>query len=327
MLGTIAKASEKERQAIFLEASKVNKMPASMIEKDFWVCWTLKRLFSDAELQKTLCFKGGTSLSKVFKVIERFSEDIDLILDWDTVANGKDIKLSSKTQQDKRNKEINGAAQVYIATILKDKIEKLVQGICTVTLDEFDGNTLQINYPKGITDKYLLPHIKLEIGPLAAWTPNKTYPIKPYIDGINENLIIDEIKVPTIILERTFWEKVTILHREHFRSSDKPNPERYSRHYYDLYKIGYSDFFESALARTDLLTQVVEFKQTFYPCAWARYDLAIQGSIKLMPTEENIKYLKEDYAKMQGMIFGDYPSWEEILSFLEKLENKINSKI
>ena len=324
MLEKIAASAETERKAVFIEAASINKIPASMIEKDFWVCWTLNRLFSDLELQKILCFKGGTSLSKVFGVIERFSEDIDLILDWDTVLNGKEIRLGSKTQQDKRNKEINEEAQVYIATTLKEKVENIVGDICIVAIDEFDGNTLQINYPKGIEDKYLLPHIKLEIGPLAAWTPNKMYPIKPYIDGIG-NIAIEEIKVPTIILERTFWEKVTILHREHFRTSDKAQPERYSRHYYDLYKIGYSDFLESALQRTDLLNQVVEFKKTFYPCGWARYDLAVLGSIELMPTDENIDFLKDDYKKMQGMIFGDYPSWDDILSFLNKLQAKINS--
>lgn len=324
MLEKIAAAAEKERKAIFLEASKINKIPAAMIEKDFWVCWTLKRLFSDAELQKILCFKGGTSLSKVFKVIERFSEDIDLILDWNTVAKGKDIKLGSRTQQDKRNKEINEDAQFYIATTLKNKITNLVGDICKVIVDETDGNTLKIEYPKGISDKYILPHIKLEIGPLAAWTPNEKFSMKPYIDEIGD-INIPEIIVPTIKIERTFWEKVTILHKEHFRTPEKPNPERYSRHYYDLYKIGYSDLFESALARTDLLTQVVEFKKTFYPCAWARYDLAKQGTIELLPTDGNIKYLKDDYAKMKGMIFGEYPSWEEILVFLEKLQEKINN--
>jgi len=324
MLEKIAAAAADERKAVFLEAASINKIPAAMIEKDFWVCWTLNRLFSDFELQKILCFKGGTSLSKVFGVIERFSEDIDLILDWDTVLNGKEIKLGSKTQQDKRNKEINEDAQAYIGTTLKDKIEAIVGDICVVAIDEFDANTLQVSYPKGIDDKYLLPHIKLEIGPLAAWTPNETYPIKPYIDGIGK-ITIDAINVPTIVLKRTFWEKVTILHREHFRTSDKANPERYSRHYYDLYKIGYSDFLESALERVDLLTQVVDFKNTFYPCAWARYDLAKIGTIELIPTKENIKFLKDDYKKMQGMIFGDYPSWDEVLSFLTKLQNKINS--
>jgi hypothetical protein len=286
----------------------------------------LNRLFSDPELQKILCFKGGTSLSKVFGVIDRFSEDIDLILDWNTLSNGKEIIQPSKNKQSKRNEEINEDAKIYIATILKEQIEKLVGDICSVSIDEFDGNTLQIEYPKGITDKYLLPHIKLEIGPLAAWTPNKKYPIKPYIDGASENIKIENIYVPTIILERTFWEKVTILHKEHFRTSERNNPERYSRHYYDLYKIGKSEMINSSLARTDLLKEVVEFKERFYPCAWARYDLAVQGSLKLLPTEENKKYLKDDYKKMQGMIFGEYPAWEDILIFLEEMEVEINCR-
>jgi hypothetical protein len=326
MLEKIAAAAAAERKAIFLEASEINKIPAAMIEKDFWVCWTLNRLFSDIELQNILCFKGGTSLSKVFKVIERFSEDIDLILDWDTIANGKEIYQPSHKKQKKLNDEIREKSNIYISTTLKNKIERVVSDICSVTVDETNCKILQINYPKGLNNNYLLPHIKLEIGPLAAWTPNKKYIIKPYIDGINKNIQIKGIEVPTIILERTFWEKITILHREHYRPDGRLTPIRYSRHYYDLYKIGYSDFLEAALARTDLLTQVVDFKKTFYTCAWARYDLAKPGNIELLPTEKNIKYLKDDYAKMKGMIFGDYPSWEEIIDFMKKLENKINSK-
>jgi len=143
MLEKIAAAAADERKAVFLEAASINKIPAAMIEKDFWVCWTLNRLFSDFELQKILCFKGGTSLSKVFGVIERFSEDIDLILDWDTVLNGKEIKLGSKTQQDKRNKEINEDAQAYIGAILKDKIESIVGDICVKKV------TIKIRTKKG----------------------------------------------------------------------------------------------------------------------------------------------------------------------------------
>lgn len=325
MLEKIAAAASAERKAIFLEAASIKNISAAMIEKDFWVCWTLNRLFSDPELQKTLCFKGGTSLSKVFGVIERFSEDIDLILDWNTITNGQEVIQPSKNKQNKKNEEINEAAQNYISTTLKDKVSKLVGDICAINVDEFDKNTLQIEYPKGISDLYLLPHIKLEIGPLATWTPNEKHPIKPYIDNINKNIKIADIIVPTIILERTFWEKVTILHREHFRTEGKDSPERYSRHYYDLYKIGNSEFFEAALLRIDLLEQVVEFKKRFYTCAWARYDLAVPGSLELLPTEENIKYLKDDYEKMKGMIFGEYPSWENILEDLKELERTLNS--
>lgn len=238
------------------------------------------------------------------------------------------MKLYShpKTNKAKKNEEINKNAKTYIATTLKEQIEKLVDDICSVSVDEFDGNTLQIEYPKSVNDKYLLPHIKLEIGPLASWTPNKKYPIKPYIDGVSENIKIENIYVPTIIIERTFWEKVTILHKEYFRTSERNNPERYSRHYYDLYKIGKSDMIHSSLARTDLLKEVVDFKERFYPCSWARYDLAVQGSLKLLPAKENKNYLKNDYKKMQSMIFGEYPSWEDILMFLEEMEVKINCR-
>jgi len=325
MLEKIATAAAAERKAIFIEAANIKKIPAAMIEKDFWVCWTLNRLFSNNNLSKILRFKGGTSLSKVFGVIERFSEDIDLILDWNIISGTKEIIQPSNTRQDARNKEIIEESKAYISTTLKKQIEKVVNDICKVIVEEENISILQIQYPKGIEDDYILPHIKLEIGPLAAWTPNETYTIKPYIDGINKNLVIDDIKVPTIILERTFWEKVTILHREHYRPDGRYTPIRYSRHYYDLYQIGSSKMIDSIIQRTDLLEQVVEFKKRFYMCGWAKYDLAVRGSIELMPNSENKKYLKDDYTKMKGMIFGDYPSWEEILIFLEKLQEKINN--
>ena len=224
MLEKIAKIKPTERKNVFLEAASDIKINAAMIEKDFWVCWTLNRLFADNELSKLLCFKGGTSLSKVFKLIERFSEDIDLILNWDVVLKGRNIIQSSNTKQDLMNKKINAEAQIYISTILKAKIEKVINDICTIEVDSDDKNILKIQYPKGIDDKYILPYVKLEIGPLAAWTPNKILALKPYIDCLN-TLNIHDIFVPTIVAERTFWEKVTILHREHYRDEKRKHPE------------------------------------------------------------------------------------------------------
>lgn len=107
MLETIARTTVQERKAIFLEAAKIKKMNVSMIEKDFWVCWTLKQLFTDTKLQKILYFKGGTSLSKVFHVIERFSEDIDLILDYNVILNGKELIQPSKNRQNLLNNNLS----------------------------------------------------------------------------------------------------------------------------------------------------------------------------------------------------------------------------
>ncbi len=325
MLEKIAQAPSSERKAIFLEAAKKKKMNASMIEKDFWVCWTLNRLFSNPNLQKLLCFKGGTSLSKVFNVIERFSEDIDLILNCEVILNGRELIQESKNKQNILNKSLVEDSQKYIATILKPQIQEIVGNICNVNIDANDKNILNVEYPRGLDDSYLLPFIRLEIGPLASWIPNANYKIKPYIDCIDE-LNFDDITVPTIIVERTFWEKVTILHREHFRNERHKYPERYSRHYYDLYKMGNSSILNSSLQRIDLLEAVVNFKKRFYPCAWANYDLAKPNTIELMPSEYNLDFLEDDYRKMKLMIYGDYPEWNKILEFLKKLEQIIHEQ-
>ena len=324
MIEKIALASASERRAIFLEASKIRKMNASMIEKDFWVCWTLNRIFSDSSLQKLLCFKGGTSLSKVFNVIERFSEDIDLILNCDAILNGRELIQESKNKQNLLNKSLIEDSQKYIATTLKTKIREVIGNICSVDVDDNDKNILNVKYPRGLDDSYLLPFIKLEIGPLASWIPNDNYQIKPYIDCIDE-LNFDDIIVPTIVAERTFWEKVTILHREHFRSEKHKHPERYSRHYYDLFKMGNSSILNHSLQRLDLLEAVVDFKKRFYPCSWANYDLAKPKTIELMPSEYNLDFLKNDYKKMELMIYGDYPEWNEIIEFLKNLEQIIHN--
>ena len=122
MIELIAKSKEQERKAIFLDTASALKMNAEMVEKDFWVCWTLNRIFSDEYLNKILCFKGGTSLSKAFHLIERFSEDIDLILDWNTISNGNEIFKSSRNQQNIRNEQLLEDSKVFIANILKEII-------------------------------------------------------------------------------------------------------------------------------------------------------------------------------------------------------------
>lgn len=319
----IAQASVKERAALFQEASSLKRVLPAIIEKDFWVCWILQKMFADSELKGILCFKGGTSLSKVFHVIERFSEDIDIILHPNTLGVTLEEK-SSKTQQDKFNKELNQKAQKYIASSLKYKINGLLAPLCTVLIDEEDPNSLLVRYPSAFTDPYLRAEVKLEIGPLASWLPNDEYPIKPYVAELIETLNIQPCLVPTIKIERTFWEKITILHALHYFPAQK-SIERYSRHYYDVFQIGRSFYLPQVLKNTMLLQKVVAFKDRYYHSASAKYELAKIGSLKLLPPKENSEKLKKDYQNMQGMLFGKAPSWEEITLYLEKLEKEINS--
>lgn len=130
--------------------------------------------------------------------------------------------------------------------------------------------------------------------------------------------------VLTIAAERTFWEKATILHQEKHRQG--LIPARYSRHYYDLFKLGRSPMGDEALRRLDLLRDVVKFKERFYPSAWARYDLARPGSFKLLPTTEaHLDGLRRDYEDMQMMLFGNPPGFTEMVQALRDLEQRINT--
>ena len=126
-------------------------------------------------------FKGGTSLSKVFGLIERFSEDIDLILDWENLTSEDLKEPRSRTKDANLSKDINDLAKNYISQTLYPKVSELVNSICTCEIDEEDPLVLNIHYPAAFTDRYIRPEIRLEIGPMAAWTPFENRHITPLV--------------------------------------------------------------------------------------------------------------------------------------------------
>ncbi len=156
-----------------------------MVEKDFWVCWTLEKMFESEKLHSMLRFKGGTSLSKVYRLIQRFSEDIDLILDWRCVSDKDPLAERSKTKQDLFNKEIEAQAGEYISQTLRKLVADACGELCPVTSDTADKHVLNVTYPGVISSGYLSPAIKLEIGPLAAWSPHETATLESYVAEAN----------------------------------------------------------------------------------------------------------------------------------------------
>ncbi len=272
-----------------------------------------------------MIFKGGTSLSKVFHLIERFSEDIDLILDWRTVINTDPREPKTKSAQDKLNKEINAKAIYYIQINLLPTIESALAPYCTCVADEKDGLIIHVRYPSSFDDPYLRPEILLEIGPLASWLPYGEYAVQSFASEEFPTLFVNPIcNVKAIVAERTFWEKATILHQEANRPLEKAMLPRYSRHYYDLAMMAQSHIKETALRDLTLLKTVVAFKQQFYPSAWARYEEAKIGSLRLIPSLERVTELSKDYDAMRSMIFGSYPPLEKIIEILQALEAEIN---
>ena len=327
----IAKINENDRKALFHNTAAKMGMTDAIIEKDFWVCYMLDYLFHCSQWKENIAFKGGTSLSKAYGLIERFSEDIDLILDWRVLGYGIDEPWEnrSNTKQDIFNKEANARAEVFLRdtflpAIIADLTDELGENVkCYIDAD--DPQTVKITYPNSFSDASILQEIRLEIGALAAWTPVKNATITPYAAEQYERLFEEPAtEVLTVLPERTFWEKVTILHREAFRPENRPFPARYSRHYYDLYKMMQTPVKDNALSDNELLERVVKFKDKFYRCPWARYDLAKRGTMKLLPPTFNIGKLRSDYEHMQNMIFGNKPSFDEIMNAMAELEKAIN---
>lgn len=325
------KLSKENLEKIIRNASQKLNINEAVIEKDYWVCFILNYIFSQCKWKEGFTFKGGTSLSKCFGLIKRFSEDIDLILDWRVIGYGKDEpwEQRSNSKQDKFNKESNKRTEDFLSNEfipqMREELKNLLDEDFEVKIDENDPQTILFEYPKTFKSSYLIQAVRLEIGALAAWTPSKIIEIKPEIQKLYPMLFEgNSIEVRTVLPERTFWEKATILHHEANRPENLRIPKRYARHYYDLYCISNSEYKEKALENLKLLEKVVTFKEKFYPRKWAKYNEATSKGIKLIPEEYRFKEIEEDYKNMIEMFFGSFPSFEEIIKRLKELEEEIH---
>ena len=222
---------------------------------------------------------------------------------------------------------MNARAVAYIRDTLLAQLNLLFASTSGVAarIDEDDPHTVNVFYPAAFEAGYIRPAVRLEIGPLASWVPSSSYSIKAYAaQAFPEAFSNPDFKVIAIDAERTFWEKATILHQEAYRPG--AIPARYSRHYYDLYKLSESPIRNAALSDLALLKSVVEFKERFYYSSWARYDLAIPGSFRLSPPDSQLAALERDYRAMREMFYREPPTFGAILARLTSLEHKINTE-
>jgi len=329
--------SPEDQQVYFDQAAEESSFSALMLQKDFWVCWALKRLFSLEKIRHSLIFKGGTSLSKAFQLIERFSEDIDLTLhrSFFGFTGEKDPSSTSREKREKLLRELNAHATSYIQGELLESLRsemarhlpKNVNWKLFPDEDDSDQQTLLFEYPsvKIGDSSYLRQQVKMEFGVRGETEPHQMGKVSPLLTTVNPKVFLDHtVEVPVLNPKRTFWEKATILHAFHYFPEDKRIPERQSRHYYDMYCLLQS-FKEEVLKDHQLLTDVVEHKKKFFRAGWANYDLAKRGSLRLSPGERVEKEMEKDYASMEVMFYGDFPKWADILKALAQFETQFNS--
>jgi len=338
-MDSFAKEGPEIRAEIFGEAAARMGVDPIIVEKDFWVCWTLKRVFGLKEFQAGLIFKGGTSLSKAYGAIHRFSEDIDLSIDrHDLGFVGDNDPASNTISGNLRKRLLDDLTDASSALVQRDLRNQIIAAMQTalpnteidLTVSDVDGQTLIFNYPGSLPPPvggaYLQDKVKLEFGARSDHLPAEPRTLSAYAAKYFPDQLPDaSVDVKVLGAERTFWEKATILHMLHHMADNKDLARHMSRHYYDLAELAKLDVRNTALSSLNLLADVALHKTRFFPAAWAKYGEAKPPTLKLSPTANLERKLRADYRDMQEMIFGDSPEFDDILSVLASLEADINA--
>lgn len=309
-------------------------------EKDFWVCWLLGRLFAEPKLGNDCVFKGGTSLSKVFGVIERFSEDIDLAimpasLGWQEADLDQ---APSRTKREKLMHELEEVCAEAARSVWLPRLEAAVQAVLGSPKDrsqwlvyQFDAvarsPVLYFAYPgalpRGVA--YIPREVKIEFGSLTDQRPTGRHTIRAFIDDLAPGVFADaRTAVVALDLERTFWEKATILHAEFFRPPDQQIKMRNARHYADFAALWRHRAAYAARTRLDLLERVRLHKSRFFAVSWANYATAVPGSFRLVPPAARVDALRADYEAMRQMFLNEPLPFDELLSVLREAETALN---
>lgn len=313
------------------------------VEKDFWVCWTLDALFNGIEGGPRLLFKGGTSLSKGFGLIERFSEDIDVTVfrdDLGVPATIAELAALSRKKCEAALDAIKAACEAHINGPMKARLAQICADTCArtgleaqsirVEADARDGQTLLLVYPS-ITpeDAYIAKSVKIESGAKSALDPNSVRTIVPYVDAYAIDLDLAVPGVTVVDAERTFWDKVVILHglRRWFeiRGQLRGDGQRISRHYYDLFRLVQSEIGQAALANRALGEDCVAHARMFFNRPDFDLATAQAPTFALCPEGGMTDALRQDYRAMSNMIFGEPPPFDAVIEAIAELQNSLNA--
>lgn len=323
------KLPDKTKIAIFNTTGSSLGLPSYAIEKDWWVVHTIALVFT-MECAGSLVFKGGTSLSKGWNLIQRFSEDIDLALDREYLGFTGELEIAEIRRLRRKSNE-------YITNIFSPELQKKFNetGFKGVTVKnrevkshDQDPIIMDIYYPK-LTEKdeYSKPGVQVEVGSRSLKEPftDKTFasivslqfPGRPFSDK--------PLTVPVVNPERTFLEKVFLLHEELQRPIERKRVDRLSRHLYDIEKLSNTKYAEVALKGPDLYNTIVAHRRKFNRISGVDFDNHITDKIVFVPPEDVLSDWETDYKQMsESMIYGDALLFDKLIEKLKKLQSRIN---
>ncbi len=321
--------SKKEIKAVFQAVSNKTGLPAFAVEKDWWVVQTLALIF-ETKVSSHLVFKGGTSLSKAWGIIERFSEDVDLAVDRTFFGFDGDLSKKQRTELRKTTgKYISASLNLELMNKfdnrgLKDVEIKVPEPVSS----DQDPRIIEIYYPNIIEPQgYMQPRVLVEIGGRSLREPFTVRTFTSLVSEYFPDRFFTQlpINIPSVNPERTFLEKLFLLHEEFQRPKGKIRVNRLSRHLYDIYRLIKTGFADKAIADKVLYENIVKHRHSFTRMGGVDYNLHQPQTINPLPIKELISDWRNDYKTLQEqMIYGDSPGFDDMLDEIRTFVDKLN---
>ena len=323
-----------DRREVLDVAASASGRPAYLLEKDIWVVWALQMLFGEP-IGAPLVFKGGTSLSKAYRAIRRFSEDVDLTYDIrvlapDLVGDSPGALPKNRSQEQQWTKEVRKRLAAWTQEMAVPFLEK---GLYAAEADggiRVEGGELFIRYaPLSEGTGYVRPEVKLEFGARATGEPNTPMPIR--CDAAD---YVPDVEFPTAVprvmqVERTFWEKATAAHV--YCLQEQLRGERFARHWYDLVRLDSAGLTKDALTDRKIANAVAEHKAMFFRAKDAAgnrvdYGAAVTGGLQLVPAGASLAALEDDYTLMvkDGLLLDEAEPFDALMDACQAIADKAN---
>jgi len=319
--------SKQKQIDLFNQLSALTGMQAQAIEKDAWVTLMLRMLFTSS-LKDVLVFKGGTSLSKAYKLIQRFSEDIDIAINRNYLGFEGEL---TKGQIRKLRRKSHDFVSTEMTKILRFQLnnydidEKLYNiKVENIKISDQDPEIIQVNYKSVFQgNSYLQKRVLIEIGARSLTEP---YAEKKIQSIIKENYPQTEFSetefiVKTVIPEKTFLEKLILIHEELQKDKEKVRHMRMSRHLYDIGQIINTEYGKRAIKNTQLFNEIIKHRKKFTPIKVVDYDKLALQTLQIIPKGIFYELYKKDYKEMQeSMIYGESLNFEDLIDKIKQIE-------
>jgi predicted nucleotidyltransferase component of viral defense system len=318
---------EREQQInLFTQAGAETGLPPFSIEKDAWVTLVLRMLFA-SELKGHIVFKGGTSLSKVYNLIKRFSEDVALAIDrsyfgYEGVLSKGEIR---KLRRKSHDFSLNVMPKVLNSQLVEYGINTELYDIYVPNneVSDQDPEIVFVNYKSVFEEASYLPNrVQIELG---ARSLNEPYSVKEIGSLIDDNFgeftfAEKSFEVKSIIPEKTFLEKMILLHEEFQKPTEKIKSHRMSRHLYDIYTIHNTEFGKSALKDEKLFRAICTHRAVFTPVRGINYKELQLNDLSILPIGDFLDSYKDDYQEMkENMFYGESPEFEELIETIKTI--------